>query len=220
MNTNPNAITVLCYGDSNTWGQKPDKTGRYDADVRWTGVLQDLLGSEYYIIEEGLGSRTTDLEYDRKPGRNGKTYLVPCVASHSPVDIIAIMLGTNDLKTEYSRNASDIADAIEGLVGDVRTYGLNKAGKSPAIILISPILINPVAPRFAEFYTDYYDEKSAQASLDLARVIQEVAEASDCLFISAAEVAQPGEDGIHLDKASNGRLAEAVAAKIKELRSK
>ena len=66
MNTNPNAINILCFGDSNTYGQKPDKTGRYEANVRWTGVLQQLLGDGYYVIEEGLGSRTTDADCDHQ----------------------------------------------------------------------------------------------------------------------------------------------------------
>ena len=70
MTTNPNAVTILCYGDSNTWGQKPDKSGRYPADTRWTGRLQNQLGDGFAIIEEGLGSRTTDLEYAKKPGRS------------------------------------------------------------------------------------------------------------------------------------------------------
>jgi len=68
MNTNPNAKTILCYGDSNTWGQKPDKSSRYLVDVRWTGLLQKTLGDSYYVIEEGLSSRTTDLDYNHKPG--------------------------------------------------------------------------------------------------------------------------------------------------------
>ncbi len=71
MNTNPNAISILCYGDSNTYGQRPDGTkGRYAADVRWTGQLQSLVGDGYCVIEEGLTSRTTNLEYAKKPGRN------------------------------------------------------------------------------------------------------------------------------------------------------
>jgi lysophospholipase L1-like esterase len=71
MNTLPSAKTILCYGDSNTWGQTPEKSGRRPANIRWTGVLQAELGSEYYVIEEGLSSRTTDLDYAKKPGRNG-----------------------------------------------------------------------------------------------------------------------------------------------------
>lgn len=146
MNTDPNAVKILCYGDSNTYGQKPDKPGRYEANVRWTGVLQELLGIGYHIVEEGLGSRTTNLDYHKKPGRNGRSYLAPCLQSHNPIDIVIMMLGTNDLKIEYRRSAEDIASALGGLIDDVRTYGETKTGANPKIILISPIEIDDQAP--------------------------------------------------------------------------
>src|SRR5215216_1134114 len=103
MNINPKATTVLCFGDSNTNGATPDKSGRYSADVRWTGQLQNLLGSEYYVIEEGLGGRTTDSDHFRegKEGRNGFAYYKPALETHLPLDIIVIMLGTNDVKNTY-----------------------------------------------------------------------------------------------------------------------
>ncbi len=215
MNTNPSATKVLCYGDSNTWGQKPDKTGRYPVNVRWTGILQDLLGDACYVIEEGLSSRTTDLDYDRKPGRNGKTYLQPCIESHSPLDTILIMLGTNDLKIEYSRSAQEIANALEGLVSTVREYGKNNSGNPPKIVLVSPILIDSSATRFTEFYTGYYDERSATESKLLSNEIEQLAERLDCQFIDAATIAKPGEDGIHFDEPSGRRLAELVASVLK-----
>lgn len=211
MNTNPSAVKLLCYGDSNTWGQKPDKTGRYEANVRWTGVLQNLLGEQYYVIEEGLNSRTTDLEYDRKPGRNGKTYLIPCVVSHTPVDIVAIMLGTNDLKVEFRRSAAEIADALAGLIDDVRSYAATRNGDKPKIILISPIEIDAHASRFAEFYTGYYNTGSMVKSKQLAKEIKKVAAEKSVFFLDAATVARPGEDGIHLSEESERPLAELVA---------
>lgn len=217
MNTNPNAIKVLCYGDSNTWGQKPDKTGRYVADVRWTGRLQNMLGDGYYVVEEGLGSRTTNLDYDKKPGRNGKTYLQPCLHSHSPVDIVVIMLGTNDLKIEYSRNAQDIANALESLLDDVKTYAEDRAGDNPKVILVSPILIDSDAPRFAEFYTGYYDERAMKESRNLAVAISELADRHECTFVDAAEVSHPGDDGIHFSEDSQEPLATVLYKKISEL---
>lgn len=217
MNTNPNAIKVLCYGDSNTWGQKPDKTGRYAADVRWTGRLQRLLGDDYYIVEEGLGSRTTDLDYDRKPGRNGKTYLVPCLASHTPLDVVVLMLGTNDLKMEYSRSADDIAHALGGLVADVREYAKDKHGNPPQVILVSPILIDDTAPRFAEFYTGYYDARAMQESHKLADAISDLAQQLGCEFVDAASVSAPGEDGIHFSEDSEEPLAQSIKATILNL---
>ena len=51
--------SILCYGDSNTYGLMPDSPDRYPRDVRWTGILQKKLGEDYYVIEEGLSGRTT-----------------------------------------------------------------------------------------------------------------------------------------------------------------
>ena len=208
---------MLCYGDSNTYGQKPDKTNRYEANVRWTGVLQEILGDEYYVIEEGLGSRTTDLDYDKKPGRNGKTYLVPCLHSHNPIDVVTIMLGTNDLKIEYRRTAEQIATAIAGLVDDVRAYGETKAGENPKIILISPIEVDDQAPRFYEFYTGYYDADSMIESKKLSDEVKRVASEKGVIFLDAATVSKPGEDGIHFDIESERPLAELIAETVKGL---
>lgn len=215
MNTDPNAVKVLCFGDSNTWGQKPDKTGRHPADIRWTGRLQKLLGDSYYIVEEGLGGRTTDLD-DRKPGRNGKAYLVPCLISHTPLDVVVLMLGTNDLKMQYNRSAESIAQAISSLVDDIKQYSQNKLGNPPKVILVSPILINSEAPRFAEFYTGIYDERAAQESRKLATAISQLAEKTGCIFVDAADVAQSGEDGIHFSDDSHEPLARALRAVIIE----
>lgn len=214
MNTQPDAITVLCYGDSNTWGQKPDKTGRYPADIRWPGKLQEILGSNYYIIEEGLSSRTTDLDYV-KPGRNGKTYLTPCLASHNPLDIVVLMLGSNDLKIEFNRDALAVAKSIEGLIQDIRNTAKDKNGTTPLIIVISPILIEDTAPRFSEFYTGYYDHESAVKSQNLATEIAKIASQNDCTFLDASTVAYAGEDGLHFNLESHPALATLVADAIR-----
>lgn len=215
MNTRPNATTVLCYGDSNTWGQKPDKTGRYAADKRWTGILQNKLGEDYYIIEEGLSSRTTDLEYEKKPGRNGRTYLSPCVESHNPLDVVIIMLGTNDFKAVYNRTAKEVADALAKLVDDVKSLAYGKNNMALKIILVSPILIDSNAPRFAEFYTGSYDERSMHESEKLAAEVERIAKDGDCIFVDAASIAKPGEDGIHFSPDSGKPLAELLAQTIK-----
>jgi lysophospholipase L1-like esterase len=86
--------TILCYGDSNTWGYAPGTGKRYLRHERWTGVLQQLLGSNAVVIEEGLNGRTTTLDDPTKPFRNGKDYLIPCLDSHAPLDLVVLMLGT------------------------------------------------------------------------------------------------------------------------------
>src|SRR5262249_50236638 len=119
MITNPAATTVLCFGDSNTRGTTygdDREYGRLAADVRRTGQLQTLLGPGYYVIEEGLGGRTIDVDYADMPGRSGAEYFLPCLLTHAPVDILVLMLGTNDTKIEFGRSAEDIAASLHRLL--------------------------------------------------------------------------------------------------------
>jgi len=137
MNPNPSAKTVLCFGDSNTYGTKPDRSGRYEAHQRWTGILQQQLGEDYYVIEEGLGGRTTDLDHfnPQKPSRNGFEYFKACLDSHAPLDIVIIMLGTNDLKTVYDRSARDVAQALKQYPEYVRAFYESQKLQAPKIII-------------------------------------------------------------------------------------
>lgn len=217
MNIHPSAKTILCYGDSNTWGQKPDKSGRYTADVRWTGVVQKKLGENYYVIEEGLSSRTTDLDYAHKPGRNGKTYLAACIGSHNPLDVVILMLGTNDLKIEFDRSASDIAAAIHGLVDDINSSAWNGQKNAPRIILVSPILVDNDAPDFQEFYSTHYNETSVRKSQQLAKELSEVAKNTGCHFLDDASVSRAGTDGIHFDEASHLTLGTLIANHLRQM---
>jgi lysophospholipase L1-like esterase len=217
VNTNPNAKTILCYGDSNTWGQKPDKSGRYPSDIRWTGLLQKALSDDYYVVEEGLGSRTTDLDYGRKPGRNGKAYLEPCLDSHLPIDIVILMLGTNDLKIEFYRSTHEIAQAIEGLIVTIKDETTYQRNKPAYIILVSPIYIDDTQPNFEKLYVpDYYDHGSVVKSHQLAPELESLAKRADCTFVDAAQVANAGDDGIHFSEEAHRALGSTL---IETLRS-
>ena len=214
MITNPQSKVILCFGDSNTWGQNDNKNvaGRYSVDTRWTGYLQELLGDDYYIIEEGLGGRTTDLEHynPKKPSRNGFTYFMPCLTSHSPLDIVIIMLGTNDLKVQYNRSVEEIAKALIQYVETIRQNMENTH-----ILLVSPIWVDDTAPLFQDYYHDTYDSNSALKSKRLAQEIQKVATDNNCYFYDASSVAKAGLDGIHFDVGSHQKLANALAEVIR-----
>ena len=214
MNTNPQAKVVLCYGDSNTWGQNDDKNyaGRHVSNVRWTGKLQELLGDSYYVIEEGLGGRTTDLEhYDpAKQSRNGLTYFKPSISSHSPLDVVVIMLGTNDLKLQYQRTASEIANTLKLFVDEAR-YSNPKA----KVLLVSPIFVDDTAPKFVEYYDGTYDKVSADKSRQLGNEIKRVADETGSFFLDASKVAKAGQDGIHFDEQSHLALAQVLVELLK-----
>ncbi len=222
MNINANAITVLAYGDSNTYGQKPDRSGRFDSSTRWTGVLQAQLGDSCYVIEEGLGGRTTDLDHPNpnKPNRNGLSYFAACLESHSPLDIIIIMLGMNDFKTVYNRSTEDISEALAKYLDCVNTAYAD-ASKKPSILLVSPPYMDDTA---SEFYTSMptpgaYDETSIQKSHELASHIRNLADTTGSYFFDSAQVAAAGMDGVHLSEQSHGRLGRSIAPVVQLMSS-
>ena len=147
MITNPAATTILCYGDSNTNGIPSDDPDyvRLAADVRWTGRLQTMLGDGYSVIEEGLSGRTIDLEYADRPGLSGLEYLLPCLLTHAPLDIVVIMLGTNDTKFRFGRSAAQIAASMVGLL-DLVELVLGH----PRVYLVSPAPLDDRQPGFVE----------------------------------------------------------------------
>ena len=110
------ARTVLCYGDSNTWGYNPCTKRRYSAAIRWPGVLRGELGPAYHVIEEGLNGRTTIWTDPLAEYRNGKHLLTPCLETHKPLDVVILMLGTNDIKWKFSATPYDIGRGMATLV--------------------------------------------------------------------------------------------------------
>lgn len=218
MLTIPSVPRILCYGDSNTWGQHPSDGMRFKAQERWTAHLQNALGSSADIIEEGLSGRTTDCSYTNRPGRNGKIYLAPCLQSQNPLRIVILMLGTNDVKVEFNRSAADIAKAISSLITDIREYAKDEqTERPPHIILMSPVPVNPNAERFKTLnYQHYFNERSVEVSHGLTTELKKVASAADCAFFDAGQVAVTGEDGVHLDAASHKALGEGLVPLVKE----
>src|SRR5260221_11679343 len=108
--------SILCYGDSNTWGAatvaRPDN--RYAPNERWPGVLRTALGADWLVIEEGLGGRTTvsDDPVEWNPDKNGARLLPVCLHTHKPLDVVAIMLGTNDLKDRFHKSPWEVAQGV------------------------------------------------------------------------------------------------------------
>jgi lysophospholipase L1-like esterase len=107
--------TLVCFGDSNTWGYVPGSDGeRFPREVRWPNRLQAILGEEWEVIAEGLSGRTATVERPDSEGRNGLPYLLPCLLSHAPVDVVAIFLGTNDVNfVEDERVAQCVGRLVE-----------------------------------------------------------------------------------------------------------
>lgn len=221
MITNPAALRVLCYGDSNTRGCPAEEVGlrRWPVDVRWAGQLQKLLGAGYDVIEEGMGGRTTDVDHadPDRPGRNGLSYLLPCVRSHDPLDVVVVMLGTNDVKTEFRRSPAEIAAALDRYVDVIEAEAASQDGGPPAVLLVSPAPVDDTRPDFARQCGDMYDSASVAASRRLAEQLRAVAGQRGVAFVDAASVASVGGDGVHLARDAHRALAELLAEEIRAL---
>ena len=203
---------ILCYGDSNTWGYDPVTKERLDQDARWTGVLRKTLGDGYTVIEEGLNGRTTVLNDPIEGYRNGYDYLIPCLDSHRPLDLVLIMLGTNDLKKRFSLSAYDIAKGAGILVGAVQKSGAGAHGNAPLVLLIAPPPIAKLSD-FAEMF-----EEAETKSHKFSEYYHCVAEELGCAFFNAAAVIVSSDlDGIHLEEKEHFKLGQALSVKVKEL---
>ena len=205
--------TVLCYGDSNTYGYIPLTGMRYPKSVRWPGALQDILGSGYSIIEEGCNGRTTIYDDPIDGWKNGVDYLRPCLHSHRPVDIFVMMLGSNDLKETFHASAADIAAGAETLLDVVQTFTAKKQGFIPEIILISPPQIGEGIAHSA-FYGEFLENAIAR-SKEFPEYYAKVAQRRGCLFLDAAKFIQPSnEDSLHLTPEGHKILAREVSKLI------
>lgn len=206
--------TVLCYGDSNTYGYIPETGMRYPRDVRYPGVLQKLLGDEYAVIEEGCNGRTTIYGESNEEWKNGLDYLKPCLNSHKPVDIVVMMLGSNDLKTFFNLTADRIAYGAGVLVDVIQEFMPEKQGYVPKILLISPPEIGENIAR-SPFYGEF-DEKSIEESRRFPECYRALAEEKGCLYLNAAEYIKPSEfDSLHLTPEGHRILAEKVAEVVR-----
>ncbi len=203
--------TVLCFGDSNTFGEKASG-GRFERWERWTGLVQKELGEDYYIIEEGCGGRTTVWDDPIEEHKNGKKYLIPCLHSHMPIDLIVIMLGTNDLKNRFSLSSLDITYSIENLILSINKENCGKDGRNPRILLISPPQIENLT-KLADILIGA-KAKREELSGRLETLAGEL-----CIdFLDAAKyVTIDPQDGVHMDLQGHAALASVISEKIDQI---
>jgi lysophospholipase L1-like esterase len=206
--------TIVCYGDSNTHGMDPDTQLRFPRHVRWPGVMAAQLGDGFEVIEEALNGRTTAWEDETGRFRNGRDYLLPCLWSHAPVDLVAIMLGTNDTKSRLGLGAPDIARGAALLVDLARSSLAGPGETPPHILLVCP----PPLGAPSEHAELWGFGHSREVSADLARFYRLVADDANVDFLDAGEHASLATaDGVHLDADGHRRLGLAMAAKVAEI---
>ncbi len=203
---------ILCFGDSNTFGYIPGNGQRYPWGVRWTSILNEKLGLENYrVIEEGLCGRTTIFEDPLRDGRRGVDILPTVLETHAPVDLVVLMLGTNDCKSVYGATAEIIGKGISNLIAQIRAYA-----KTSKILLISPIHLGEQV--WKKEYDPEFSPASIEVSKGLAGVYQRIARKEQADFLDASVYASPSSiDQEHLTEEGHRLLAGAILQKIREI---
>lgn len=216
---------IVLYGDSNTYGWIPQPnppSSRYDANDRWAGILKNLLGSNYEVIEEGLDGRTTDATDPTSPisgaQLDGAAYLPACLSSHLPVDLVVIMLGTNDLKAMFNRTPLRIALGAGHLIDLTNTLngGVGTSYPNPKVLLVCPPPLDEKikdGPIFGPMF-----KGGVEKSQQLAPLYKGIAALGGAEFLDAGSViSTDGIDGLHFSGEAHKKLAAAMADKIKSV---
>jgi lysophospholipase L1-like esterase len=211
--------TLLCFGDSNTWGFEPATMARYPREVRWTGVTAAALGSGWQVVEAGLNGRTTVFE-DPLGDKLGLRHLSPILESAAPVDVVVIALGTNDLKTRLGASAYEIAEGAGVLVDRVLGSVAGHGGAAPAVLLVAPPPIAELGgwaardPRAFEGFEEGW-LGARERSLRFAAQFARVARVRGVEFLDAGlHVSTSVVDGIHWTPEGHASFGQAVAARL------
>jgi len=209
--------SILAFGDSLTWGFEAGTFKRHPYDVRWPNALAAGLSGKAHVIEEGMNGRTTvfpDPTADAE--RNGAVALPILLATHQPLDLVIIMLGTNDIKYANRCRAFDAAMGMERLIGLVKTHQYNADFAIPQILIMAPPALVPTKD---EWFNDLWGHALAESKL-FAKHYARVAEEQGVHFFDAGSVAKADEtDGGHLDAANTIAMGKALVPVVKKILS-
>ena len=207
---------ILCFGDSNTHGYIP-QGGRYDENTRWPMRMGRLLGSDYCVVEEGFNGRTLVFDDPVEGGfKSGYEYLPPCLMSHNPLELVIIMLGTNDTKRRFGMSAQSVGQALMQVVRRTKQYAINGEGKTSRVLVVAP---PPILDNLMQaHHGDSFGPDAIALSRALAHEYRRMSKLMRCDFFDAAPYAEVSTlDAVHMTAQGHLRLGEALAEKVKTL---
>ena len=208
---------IVCFGDSLTWGYDPEKRIRFPEESRWPMVLQNLLGEDYRIIEEGQNGRTIATDDPAEGEKNGLDYIIPCLESHRPFDLLIIMLGSNDCKRKFSYSAMDIAGEMQRFLEKVLSFNRFRCEDNFKVLLVAPPVISD-AIKTSWLGDSFGYENAMMVSEELSDWYKQLADMYCCEFLDASIRVQTSElDGVHLDADNQKKLADVIYQRVLEI---
>lgn len=211
--------TVLCFGDSLTWGFDPRGGAsfvRYGFTERWTRLLQAELGSQYHVIENGLNGRTTVFDDPVLGDMNGLAQLPVALKSNMPLDLVVVLLGSNDAKARFAVNGDEIARGLGRLLEVVAKSNCGPNGTAPSTLVLIPPEMGNVSGSWLEAIFD--PVHTGTALQRLRKTYPTVASAFGAQCFDLNQVVSPGViDGMHFDPESLKPIAQKLAVVIRDL---
>ena len=193
---------ILCYGDSNTWGEVAVSRGRMEHDEQWPNILQEILGADYRVVQEGLSARIAGDYEETKPHRNGQRYYEVAFRTANPVDLVVIALGVNDMKKKYTRTPEQIAADLLWYQKKTKELVGIMLWTMPRMIYLLPHAITP-----SPYFNGY----------DMSREVADLMRQQDVSCVALDDV-ETTKDGIHLTPDAHRSLAVELSEKIKEMK--
>ncbi len=205
---------ILVYADSLSWGLVPDTRKRLDFYERWPGVVEGILnatGQRFRIVEDCLNGRRTVWDDPFKDGRNGLNGLGQTIEKHTPLELIIVMLGINDLQSMHPHNAWHSAEGLRRVVGGIHDAPIEPGMEIPPILIVAPPTISTpkgaIAPKFSDCKGKFEG---------MAEAFRAVATDQGCHFLDAGAVTTVSKvDGVHLDVDQHKVLGEVIAETVR-----
>jgi lysophospholipase L1-like esterase len=207
---------ILAFGDSLTWGRIANRPERHGDDVRWPRVLEAMLGGHATVIEEGLNGRRIAHDDPLRPYRSGISLLPLFIECHAPLDLVILLLGTNDSQRQHSLAPYDVARSMRMLAQVAQRPPVEPGMPVPKVLIVAPPVVR--MPDDPDHEANFFMEGAPEKTALLATYYRRIAADIDATFFDAATVATvTGEDGIHLDAGNTRAIGRALAPLAAEL---
>ena len=200
---------IVCYGDSNTFGYSPKNGIRYDEKIRWTSILQKILGTEYRVINEGMCDRTAFVDNPNGLLFSTQKYFPEFISKSENIDVLILWIGTNDLMFQYNLPLNAAEKGLKNLINLAQT-------KVKKIIIIPPLILNENI--FNGYFKNKFDETSIAKSKEIGIIYKNLAEKHNCGYFDINKFVKPSEiDGLHYEENSHKVIAENLAQLFKSI---
>ena len=197
------AGTIMCYGDSNTFGydSRMGTEGRFPKEIRWTGILDDR--TEYKVKNHGICGRcipemTGQMDFICKQIKSWAKKAAPIW--------LFLMLGTNDILNAAEPSAEKTAEKMKHFLERLQETPEVSEGKIELCLLVPPMM------KRGSWVTD---DRIVAESLRLGSLYEILAEQLGirCIDCGKWEL-ELLYDGVHLSEEGHTEFVEYLIAEL------